>query len=388
MQGHVVIVGGGIAGLSTAYFLSCVMAASEVDSITLIESEKSLAYHTTGRSAALLIVNYGTDPIRELTVAGAPFLHDPPDGFADHPILTTRGILTVAEPSDHGRFEEVLAEGQSILDSIVELDHDSGRAIAPHVVFNEGTRAMWEPDAMSIDVAGLHQGYVRGARANGVAIETSRRADAARPDGDGWIVETTRGDIRADILVNAAGAWGDQVAERAGIEPIGLTPMRRTAFMVDSPFEGSADFPFVADALHSWYVGPDGRQFLCSPADETPTEPCDARPEEVDIALAIDRINARTALNIRSVRSSWAGQRTFTRDRSMVIGADPDQPSFIWCVGQGGTGIQTSPAAGQLTAHIVAESRAGTVTAPLSATVGIEQIDRSALAPGRLRHSS
>lgn len=380
-----VIIGGGIAGLSAAYFLSEGAKDSAISSITVIESEKSLAYHTTGRSAALLTYNYGSGPIRPMNLASGPFLSAPPAGFADHPVLADRGILTVAEEPDHELFETALEAGRSLVDSIGEIDTSEASVIAPHIIFNETTRAMWEPDAKSIDVAGLHQGYVRGARQNGVTIATSHRADAVVRDGSGpeasWLVETTGGDLHADVVVNAAGAWGDHVAKRAGVEPVGLTPMIRTAFMVPSHFDGSEHFPFVANAPHDWYVGPDGPQFLCSPADEQPSEACDAKPEEIDIARAIEAINAATHLDITTVRSSWAGQRTFAPDRSMVIGPDPEHPSFVWCVGQGGTGIQTSPAAGQLVADIVLDG-----IPAADRVVEIDGFDRASLAPGRLRH--
>ena len=390
-----VIIGGGIAGLSSAYFVSSMMADGGIESVTVIEAETSLAYHTTGRSAALLIYNYGNDAIRPLNLASGPFLSDPPAGFSDHPLLADRGIVTVADAANHALFETQLAAGQALVESIpgleiVELESSEAVALAPHVRFDDDIRAMYEPGAKSIDVAGLHQGFVRGFRANGGTIATARRADAVVPDGSGdghgWTIETTDGELHADIVVNAAGAWGDHVARRAGVAPVGLTPMRRTAFMVESRFDDSERFPFVANAPHDWYAGPDGRQFLCSPADETPTEAADAKPEEIDIARAIDLINEATHLDIRSVKSSWAGQRTFAPDRSMVIGPDPEHSSFMWCVGQGGTGIQTSPAAGQLVAEYIAAQAGVDGSTSTSNPVDVSAVDRPALAASRFRH--
>ena len=184
------------------------------------------------------------------------------------------------------------------------------------------------------DVAGLHQAFVRGVRARGGIIEPARRVTGLLVDGDGWRVETDRGPILADLVVNAAGAWGDVVADLAGIRPVGLQPRRRTAFMVTAPPGGDPDEPLAAEMTHQWYIKRDGSQYLCSPADQTPSEPCDAKPEEVDVATAIERINAATHLGIRSVRSAWAGLRTFSPDETMVLGPDPERPSFIWCVGQ------------------------------------------------------
>jgi D-arginine dehydrogenase len=209
-------------------------------------------------------------------------------------------------------------------------------------------------------VAALHQSFVRGVSSAGGTIATSQRASELRPDGSGWRIATSGGaSLGADVVVNAAGAWADEVAAMAGLEGVGLRPLRRTAFMVPSHQGGSERWALVADIEHRWYVKPDGRQFLCSPADETPSEPCDAKPEEIDIARAIELINGATTLDIRTVRSSWAGLRTFSPDRTMVIGPDPDSPGFIWCAGQGGTGIQTSPGAGQLVADLVLDGRPG-----------------------------
>jgi D-arginine dehydrogenase len=196
---------------------------------------------------------------------------------------------------------------------------------------------------------------------------------------NGWIVTLDGGaTVRADVVVNAAGAWGDVVAARAGLAPVGLQPLRRTAFMTPSRHSGSERWPLLADVDHQWYVKPDGIQFLCSPADEQPSEPCDAKPEPIDVALAIDRINEATTLDIRHVASSWAGLRSFVGDRSMVIGPDPAEPRFVWCVGQGGTGIQTSPAAGQLVADLLLGGEPG----PSFAAV---DLDLAALLPDRLR---
>ena len=349
--GHVLVVGGGIAGVSAAYYLAI---SGLCDRITLIEAEAQLAHHTTGRSAALLTENYGAGPIRPLTAASLDFLYNPPADLVDHPVLEPRGIITVAtSAATHDELDRQLRDGANIAHPVAELDAATAAEIAPHIVLGPDSRIMYEEHAQSIDVAALHQAYVRGIKANGGKIETARRLDAARLHGDGWSIDTTAGPIQADVLVNAAGSWGDLVAQSAGIAPVGLQPLKRTAFMVDSPFEDSSHYPFVAEVHHDWYIGPDGTQFMCSPADEIPSEPCDARADEIDIARTIDMLNQHTRLNIRSVRSHWAGLRTFGPDRSMVIGPEPGHENFVWCVGQGGTGIQSSPGAGQLTADLV-----------------------------------
>ncbi len=378
---HVAIVGGGIAGASAAYSLSL---TQQFDRVLLIEAEPQLAMHTTGRSAAVLTENYGAGPVRPLTAASLSFLHDPPESLVDGPLLHKRGLLTVAtRPEDHAELEKQLAAGTKARHPIIELGTDEAQLLAPHIELTASHRTMWEAESHDIDVAALHQAFIRGLRLHGGEILTSNRVDSAHrntatSNDKPWRLETTKGPISVDIVVNAAGAWGDLVATTAGIKPVGLQPMRRTAFMTASPFEGSGRFPFLVDVLHRWYLRPDGTQFMCSPADEIPSEPCDARAEEIDIARAIELINAETKLNIRSISSQWAGLRTFGPDRAMVIGPEPTEPSFVWCVGQGGTGIQTSPGAGQLVADLVTLANPGESFADTGLNV-------SELLPDRLR---
>lgn len=354
---EVVVIGGGIAGVSAAYALATHPGAP---SVTLLEAEPQLAHHTTGRSAAQYIENYGTVPTRALTRASLEFFTSPPDGLTDGPLLTPRGLLTVATPGQSDHFDQVLSEGQALSPDIVEITVNEAAAAFPYLRPDQVTRVMVEPDSSDIDVAGLHQAFVRGASRAGATITPCQRVVGLQPAGAGWEVTTDAGTtLGADLVVNAAGAWADQVAARAGVTPIGLRPLRRTAFMVPAPAPEHGVEPLVADVDHSWYTKRDGSQFLCSPADETPSEPCDAKPEELDIAAAIDRINAVTTLGIRTVRSAWAGLRTFSPDDTMVLGPDPDHPTFIWCAGQGGTGIQTAPATGALVADLALDQAPG-----------------------------
>lgn len=353
---RIAVIGGGIAGASAAYSLAHHRAAPEV---VLLEAEQQLGHHTTGRSAAQYIENYGASAIRPLTKASRPFFEDPPAEFCDEPLLTPQPILTLGRPGQEASIDRLLDAGTAINPDISEISPAEAGRLVPALRPECFTRALIEPDSSDIDVAGLLQCFVRGFKAGGGTIATARRVDAARPSGAGWMLDTTDGPMPADVVVNAAGAWGDVVAATAGVAPVGLTPMRRTAFMVASRWDDSRSWPMIADADLNWYVKPDGVQFLCSPAEETPTEPGDARPEEIDVATAIERINEVTTLDIRSVRSSWAGLRTFVPDRAMVLGPDPDHPSFIWCVGQGGNGIQTAPAAGQLVADLCIDGEPG-----------------------------
>lgn len=391
---RVVVIGGGIAGVSAAYALA---RHPSTPVVTLIEAEGQLAHHTTGRSAAQLIENYGTPPLRALTKASLPYFLQPPEGLADAPLLERRGVLNVADDSRSEEFERQLADGVAVNPTITEIPVAEAVALFPALRPEPISRALWEPESYAIDVAAVHQSFVRGLRLAGGTIATDHRALRIERTGSTWRIHTGPGGaaapdpipgdgpggpvLEADVVVNAAGAWGDDVARRAGLVPIGLQPLRRTAFMVASRFEGSGAWPLVADIEHRWYVKPDGVQFLCSPADETPSAPCDARPEEIDVARAIDAINGATRIGIRSVASSWAGLRTFTPDRTMAIGPDPGEPTFVWCVGQGGTGIQSSPGAGHLVADLALDGRPGPAFDP--AALGGLALDPAAFDPAR-----
>ena len=371
----VVVIGGGIAGVSAAFALA---THPSQPAVTLIEAEGQLAYHTTGRSAAQLIENYGTGPVRALTKASLPYFDNPPEGLVDGRLLDQRGVLSVADNEHSEEFDQQLSDGLAVNPTITEVTVAEAVQMFPSLRPEMVARALYEPESADIDVAALHQSFVRGLSRAGGTIAVAHRAQHLTRSGHGWQITTSDGVLEADIVVDAAGAWGDDVATRAGLAPLGLRPLRRTAFMVPSRDEGSGRWPLVADIDHRWYVKPDGVQYLCSPADETPSEPCDAKPEEIDVARAIDAINGATTIGIRTVASSWAGLRTFSPDRTMVIGPDPDEPGFIWCVGQGGTGIQSSPGAGQLVADLVLDGRPGPSFAGT-------RLDLAALSPARFR---
>ncbi len=336
-----VIVGGGIAGVSAAAFLAPSMT------VRLVDMEATLAHHTTGRSAAQYIENYGSETIRRLTIAGRPFFENPPA----EPLWSPRSAMMVGRADQRDRVEAAVAEGRRLVDSIRLLEADEVREMCPALREDFAGCGSLEPDAMDLDVHGIHQTFLRQARADGAVISPEVAVTGLRAQPGGWRVTTTAGDIDAAVVVNASGAWGDVVAAMAGVDPIGIRPLRRTAFTVAVPerFNG-AGWPLVHDIDEAFYFKPEGVDLLCSPADETLSEPCDARPEEIDIARTIDHLNSVTTLDIRSVRSSWAGLRTFTVDRNPAVGFDPDHPGFFWLVGQGGYGIQTAPALGQLCA--------------------------------------
>ncbi len=368
---RVLVVGGGIAGAAAAHFL-----VDHAD-VTLAERESSLAFHTTGRSAALFFENYGPLPIRPLSKASRWFLDSPPAELTEHPLVSPRGALTIAAESHLDHLNSVLEEGLATGTVVERISPERVRQICGVIRPEAAAAGLWEPDAADIDVAGLHQTFVRGTRRGGGAIRLEAEVRRAAHGRRGWRVDLGDGRWEGDIVVNAAGAWGDIVAERCGVAPVGLMPLRRTAFMVAGTPESSR-WPLVVEVGHSFYFKPDGAQILCSPADETPSPPCDARADEIDVALAIERINTATTLDIRHVRSQWAGLRSFGPDRGMVIGPDPVQPSFVWLVGQGGTGIQTAPAAGRLAAALA-------VGRGIPEDLADAGVDLAALGAGRLR---
>ncbi len=369
---NVAVIGGGIAGMAVAHFLA------PHARVVLLEQESSLAYHSTGRSAAQYFENYGVGPVRPLTRASRGFLEAPPTGLVEGPLMAPRAALIVGRPDQRATLEATLAEGRTMNPSIAWLEPEDARRLCPALRPDRLLGAVLEPEAMDIDVAGLHQAFVRGMRREGGTILPSSPVTVIdRNAGGHWTLRAGNQLVEADVVVNAAGAWGDRVALLAGVAPVGLRPLRRTAFMVPGRSD-ARDWPLVVDADHDFYFKPDGSQFLCSPADETPSEPVDARPEEIDIALAIERINAATDLAIRTVRSAWAGLRTFAPDDAPVIGFEADVPGFFWLVGQGGTGIQTAPAAGQLAAALI-------LGRDVPAELRRFGVEPEPLAPGRLR---
>lgn len=343
---RVVVIGGGMAGVSIGYELAA------THRVTVVEAESQLAFHSTGRSAAMFFQNYGSGPIRPLSIASHRFFTDPPPGLADGPLTSPRGALWIAATDQGNLLPEIAAAGEATGARVIELTPAEVAATVPVIRPDYLAGGLLEPDPYELDVAAIHQTFLRGFRQRDGEVKTAAPVEALERREGRWHIRAGGESLTADIVVNAAGAWGDEVARLAGLAPVGLQPMRRTAFMVAGD-PGWAEWPFVVNAAHDFYFKPDGPQLLCSPADETPIDPCDARPEAADVAFAIEQINLATTLGIRSVRSEWAGLRTFVADRSLVAGPDPAEPSFVWAVGQGGTGIQAAPATAELVAALV-----------------------------------
>ncbi len=349
MRKRVGVVGGGIAGASAAYHL---LKADRSLEIILVEAEDQLGYHTTGRSAALLLENDGTESTRSIVQASVDFLLNPPEGLTENVFVRPRDVMHIATFEQSASVDRFLEENSTGRIPTKEISKSEAKKRFPALREEGLDRVVVDEGAGDIDVHCLHQAYLNNFRKNGGQIKPSTRIDSATRNGDHWNLETKMGDIPVDLIVNAAGAWGDQVATRAGVEPVGLQPRRRTAFTVNSSEPNIQKWGMIADIDLQFYCKPDGQQLLCSLAEENPSEPCDAKHDEADVALAIERINAATTLDIRSVQTAWTGLRTFAPDRSMVIGPDTTDDSFFWCVGQGGTGIMTSPGVGRLLADL------------------------------------
>lgn len=344
----VIVVGGGIAGVSIGYELA------QDRSVCLLEQESTLAFHTTGRSAALFLETYGNEPIRALTTASRAFLTDPPACF-DTELLSPRSLLQFASVGRGSALEDMYERVHDLTPDAELVSPEDAATLFPLLRPERIDCAMYEPGSMEVDVHALHQGYVRGLRQRGGIVVTSSGVLAATRIGDLWHVECSDGITRrASVLVDAAGAWADSVAHAVGARKVGLQPMRRTIFMIGTPEDlDTSTLPTLSDVDEAFYLKPEGAQMLCSPADETPTQPSDARPDELEIARAFDAIHTTTTLATQHVRSAWAGLRSFVTDRTPVVGFDPVIDGFFWCAGQGGYGIQTCAALARVGAALV-----------------------------------
>lgn len=330
----VAVIGGGMAGISVAAELAADRR------VALLEGERQLAYHATGRSAAAFLESYGGPEVRALTRASRPLLET---ADTDAPLLTPRPFLWVATAAQQPALTELVTEQPTLQ----LLDPDEARALCPVLRPEYVAAAALEPDACDIDVAALHQLYVRRAQQAGVTVLPGSRLLAATRTRGAWRLQHATGELTAGLVVNAAGAWADRVAGLLGARPCGLQPLRRTIAIARTHHTVGSGWPLVADIDDAFYFRPDGPHVLTSPADETPSEPGDAKPEETDVALAIERVNEATTLAIRSIVTAWAGLRTFAADRTPVVGPDPEIPELFWLAGQGGYGIQIAAALAQ-----------------------------------------
>lgn len=373
MECDFLIIGGGMAGASAAYELSA------HGTVVLLERETAPGYHTTGRSAAMFLENYGEAAVRRLALASRAFFDDPPNGFTEHPILTPRGVLLIARDDQRAGIEAALAATQGVPDTLTEIDVQRAREMVPALKSGYVAAAALEADACDIDVHALHGGYLRGLKARGGQIQTDAEVTALDRHDGVWRATTSAGEVSAPVIINAAGAWADEVARLAGVAPVGLVPKRRTAITFDPPGEfDTTNWPLTVDVDEQFYFKPEAGRILASPADETPMPPCDVQPEEMDVAVVVDRLERATTFQIRRLTHRWAGLRSFVDDHVPVIGYDPETPGFFWLAGQGGVGIMTAPA----TARLVAALAVGDEPPADICNFGVNPSD---LGPGRLR---
>ncbi len=366
----VIVIGAGIAGASVAWFLA------PHARVMVLEQESFAGFHTTGRSAAHFSESYGSPQVRMLSRATRPFLEHPPAGFAAHPILQRRGALVIGGIAQAQRVHDEYEAVRRFTPSLALLDRERIAALVPVLRPEAAEFALFEPDSADIDVNELHQGFLRGAKAQGVSMHLDTRVHALRREGGGWVVNEQ---WRAPVVVNAAGAWADAVAELAGVTTIGLEPRRRSAFTFAVP-EGvdASEWPFVVDIDETFYFKPDAGLLLGSAANADPTHPHDVQPEDYDIALGIHRIEEATTMSIRRPARTWAGLRSFVADGDLVGGFAPDAPGFFWLAAQGGYGIQTSAAMAEACASMILDK-------PMPDHLTQAGITAEMLSPKRLR---
>ena len=367
-RADVIVIGAGMAGASVAAEL----AGSHA--VLLLEAEDQPGYHATGRSAAVYAPSYGPPVIRALTRASGRFFARPDSPHIPHALLTPRPAIFVARPDQQPALAALAAE---LGDALQPIPPEEACRRAPLLRPGYAAAALLDPGSSDIDVHALHQHYLRRLAAAGGRLLCRAAVTGLAHDGGQWQVETRRGRFAAPLVVNAAGAWADAVARLAGLPGLGLQPKRRSALIVDHPAGPvPEDWPMIVDAEEAFYVKPDAGRLLISPADATPSPPCDAQPEEWDVALCVDRVTRACDITVTRIGRKWAGLRSFLADGEPAAGFDPAAPGFFWLAGQGGYGIQTAPALSRAAAAILRG-------APLPADIAAEGVSAAALAPDR-----
>ena len=374
----VCIIGGGMAGASIAWHLA------PHASVALLEREPHAGYHSTGRSAALFSPNYCSRLVQQLTLAAQPFLDAPPAGFAAAPLLHERGYLMVGRNAQIAALAQYEREATAAGLTTARMTSTEARALVPVLRAEACDWAMLDANAWDLDVDALLQGFLRGARAHGARWLGSHEVTAIARDGAGWHIRgAVRSDdfeLRAQTVVNAAGAWADGVAKLAGIAPLGLVPHRRTAFIFDAPLGlETKRWPMVADADELFYFKPDAGRMLGSLGEEVPSPPVDAQPDDFDVATAVDRIEQVIDFPVQRVLRSWTGLRVFGPDRDPVSGFETNVSGFYWHAALGGYGIQTAAALGAFAAATI-------LGRELPETLAAQQLTAAQLSPQRLRH--
>lgn len=344
----IIVIGAGIAGASAAAEL-----AADA-SVTVLEAEAQAGYHASGRSAAYFAAAYGKKIIRDITGCCESFLIEPPDGFTEVQLLRPRDCMFFGRKDQVGKLKAMQEDNPRLQ----YIDAQAVCARVPVLSRDYIHGAVWDRKGGDLDVDAMLQGFLRQFRQRGGIFKTGHRVTGIEQSGDLWTVSAGSRQFQAPVVINAAGAWVERVAAMAGLGSLGIQPLRRTALTIDPP-DGvdSRDWPEMVDADEDFYFKPDAGQIMISPADETPSEPCDAQPEEIDVATGVYRFEQATGLDIRRVNHSWAGLRTFAPDRIFVAGFDPRASGFFWLAGQGGYGVQSSAAMARLARYLVTGAR-------------------------------
>jgi D-arginine dehydrogenase len=342
------IVGAGIAGASAGYELAA------HGRVVVLERESAPGYHSSGRAAGGFTLVDPNPVVAALAAASRPFIAAPPEGFAPHPLVRPRGVVTVARDDQAAAFEAALELNQAVLPGCREIA--PAEAIRQVPVLDAGyvARAFVEHDTSDLDIHALHQGYLRGLKARGGDVIRDAGVERIERRAGRWSVSAGGGCFQAPVLIDAAGAWADRVAALAGAVPIGLVPKRRTVVVVDAPSAPDpGPWPEVMDAEEAFYFRPEAGRILVSPADQTPAEPADVQPEELDVATAVARLERATRVRVERLHATWAGLRSFVADGAPVVGSDPEVEGFFWLAGQGGTGLSTAPALSRATVALL-----------------------------------
>jgi D-arginine dehydrogenase len=370
MTKHVdfLVVGGGIAGVAVASELA------RTGSVMVLERESSLAYHTTGRSAAISMESYGNALIRQLTCASREFFSNPPSELTDHELIAPRGALIITDQEHYAKAQARFAAVVQHVPSAVWLDQQQVAEMVPFLD-QKWVGGIYEPSAFDLDVHAIHSAFLRGLRKRDGLVRTNAEIVSATREGASWQVRLANGDtLQAGVIVNAAGAWADELAARCGATVLGIQPLQRTVVVVD-PERDVSKIPYIGTVDEQFFIKPDVGRLMVSPCDETPSVPHDALPDELGVAIAMDRLENGTTLRPKRVMNRWAGLRVFVPDRSPLIGADPVAEGFIWCAALGGYGIQTAPAVARLCAAIASGQA-------VPADLGLSDV--SGVAPGRM----
>ena len=367
----IVVIGAGIAGASVAAGLAA------VTDVMLVEAEAQPAYHATGRSAAMFAPSYGPPVIQKFTSASANFFHTPPEGFTETPLLAPCTVLMIGTAKQQNAVTQFIHE-MSDSGGIEPVAMSELTAIQPLLREGYAQYGILDRAAYDIDVHALHAAFLKQFKRNGGVLSAASPVQAMTHQDGQWQLTTKRGSITANIVVNAAGAWADEIGQMAGAEKIGLVPKRRTALLIAAPDAAMLDkMPMTIDIDEQFYLKPQAGQLLISPANEDPMQACDVQPEEMDVALCIDRIERAFSLKIEKIISKWAGLRSFVADKQPVIGYSTQAKGFFWLAGQGGYGIQTSPAISHFARSLILDE-------PLPQSCIDEGLTPEMLCPSRL----